>query len=392
MPMSTPGDRFLNTPTRVAISAGASLAVILAFAAGDFVGQNRNKSLVDQSISQVLKHDVLAPKRIELERAAINSIIKATGDQWANYFPLAATSTLNDSLGGHYSGIGIWLRINRAGVLEVSGVQPKSPAALAGIKPLDLVVNIAGQPMTGSTVANAVMALRGGSGTQVAIQLSRNQQQFRVNITRASVSSNDVVATPLTSASGKASGILYIQVAAFSAGVSDQVQTLLSKYSHNKGVILDLRDNPGGMIDEAAKLASLFLSTGPVVSYSVQGGDDQYLTSTNTSPDLSPMTVLINRSSASAAEVVAGALQDRNRAVVLGEKSYGKGTVQNIITLSDGSKLEVTVGKYRTPNGRTIDGVGIQPDLPATEDVEISRAIQVLGGLATLDTGSKQSK
>jgi carboxyl-terminal processing protease len=390
--MSTPGDRFLNTPTRVAISAGATLAVILAFAAGDFVGQRRNKSLVDQSISQVLKHDALAPKRSELERAAINSIIKATGDQWANYFPLAATSTLNDSLGGHYSGIGIWLRINRAGVLEVSGVQPKSPAALAGIKPLDLVVNIAGQPMTGSTVANAVMALRGGSGTQVAIQLSRNQQQFRVNITRASVSSNDVVATPLTSTNGKASGILYIQVAAFSAGVSDQVQTLLSKYSHNKGVILDLRDNPGGMIDEAARLASLFLSTGPVVSYSVQGGDDQYLTSTNTSPDLSPMTVLINRSSASAAEVVAGALQDRNRAVVLGEKSYGKGTVQNIITLSDGSKLEVTVGKYRTPNGRTIDGVGIQPDLPATEDVEISRAIQVLGGLATLDTGSKQSK
>ena len=392
MPMSTPGDRFLNTPTRVAISAGATLAVILAFAAGDFVGQRRNKSLVDQSISQVLKHDALAPKRSELERAAINSIIKATGDQWANYFPLAATSTLNDSLGGHYSGIGIWLRINRAGVLEVSGVQPKSPAALAGIKPLDLVVNIAGQPMTGSTVANAVMALRGGSGTQVAIQLSRNQQQFRVNITRASVSSNDVVATPLTSANGRASGILYIQVAAFSAGVSDQVQSLLSKYPHNKGVILDLRDNPGGMIDEAAKLASLFLSTGPVVSYSVQGGDDQYLTSTNTSPDLSPMTVLINRSSASAAEVVAGALQDRNRAVVLGEKSYGKGTVQNIITLSDGSKLEVTVGKYRTPNGRTIDGVGIQPDLPATEDVEISRAIQVLGGLATLDTGSKQSK
>jgi carboxyl-terminal processing protease len=390
--MSTPGDRFLNTPTRVAISAGATLAVILAFAAGDFVGQRRNKSLVDQSISQVLKHDALAPKRSELERAAINSIIKATGDQWANYFPLAATSTLNDSLGGHYSGIGIWLRINRAGVLEVSGVQPKSPAALAGIKPLDLVVNIAGQPMTGSTVANAVMALRGGSGTQVAIQLSRNQQQFRVNITRASVSSNDVVATPLTSANGRASGILYIQVAAFSAGVSDQVQSLLSKYPHNKGVILDLRDNPGGMIDEAAKLASLFLSTGPVVSYSVQGGDDQYLTSTNTSPDLSPMTVLINRSSASAAEVVAGALQDRNRAVVLGEKSYGKGTVQNIITLSDGSKLEVTVGKYRTPNGRTIDGVGIQPDLPATEDVEISRAIQVLGGLATLDTGSKQSK
>jgi len=392
MPMSTPGDRFLNTPTRVAISAGATLAVILAFAAGDFVGQRRNKSLVDQSISQVLKHDALAPKRSELERAAINSIIKATGDQWANYFPITATPALSDSLGGHYSGIGIWLRVNRAGVLEVSGVQPKSPAALAGIKPLDLVISIAGRSMSGSTVATAVTALRGESGTQVAVQLSRNQQQFRVNITRASVSSGNVVGTPLTTTNGKPSGILYIQVAAFSSGVADQVQSLLSKYPHAKGIILDLRDNPGGIIDEASKLASLFLSTGPIVSYSVQGGDNQYLTSTNASPDLAPMTVLINRSSASAAEVVTGALQDRNRAVVLGEKSYGKGTVQNIITLSDGSKLEITVGKYVTPNGRVIDGVGIQPDLPVTEDVEISRAIQVLGGLATLDTGSKQSK
>ena len=392
MPMSTPGASFLNTPTRVAIAGGTSLAMILAFAAGDFVGQHRNKSLVDQSISEVLKHDALAPKKSELERAAINSIIKATGDQWANYFPTSTTAALNESLGGRYSGIGIWLRINRSGVLEVSGVQPKSPAALAGIKPLDTLISIGGASMSGATVATAVAALRGGAGTQVAMQLSRNEQQYRVNITRASVSSGDVVGTPLTNPNGKQSGILYIQVAAFSMGVADQVQGLLNKYPHSKGIILDLRDNPGGIIDEASKLGSLFLSTGPIVSYSVRGGDDQYLTSTNTSPDLAPMTVLVNRSSASAAEVVAGALQDRNRAVVLGEKSYGKGTVQNIITLSDGSKLEITVGKYRTPNGRIIDGVGIQPDLPVTEDVEIARAIQVLGGLATLDTGSKQSK
>jgi carboxyl-terminal processing protease len=392
MTMSLPDDRFLNTRTRVGVAAGATLAVILAFAAGDYLGQHRNKSLVDQSISQVLKHDALAPKKSELERAAIDSIIKATGDQWANYFPTATTTALTESLGGRYSGIGVWLRVNRSGVLEVSGVQPKSPAALAGVKPLDVVVNIGGQSMTASTVATAVAALRGAAGTQVAIQLSRNDHQYRVNISRATVSSGDVVATPLTTTNGKTSGILYVQVAAFSMGVTDQVHALLTKYSHAKGVVLDLRDNPGGIIDEASRLASLFLSTGPVVSYSVRGGDDQYLTSSNTSPDLAPMTVLINRSSASAAEVVAGALQDRNRAVVLGEKSYGKGTVQNIITLSDGSKLEITVGKYRTPSGRAIDGVGIQPDLPVTEDVEIPRAIQVLGGLATLDTGSKQNK
>jgi carboxyl-terminal processing protease len=390
--MSTPGDRFLSTPNRVGIAAGTSLAIILAFAAGDYIGQHRNTSLVDQSIAQVLKHDALAPKRSELERAAIDSIIKATGDQWANYFPTTSTPALTESLGGRYSGIGVWLRINRAGVLEVSGVQPKSPAALAGIKPLDTVISIANRSMSGATVATAVSSLRGTAGTQVAMQLARAEQQYRVNISRASVSSGDVAGAPLTTSSGKSSGILYLQVSAFSAGVAEQVKALLHKYSHAKGVVLDLRDNPGGIIDEAANLASIFLSTGPVVSYSVRGGDDQYLTSSNASPDLAPMTVLINRSSASAAEVVAGSLQDRNRAVVLGEKSYGKGTVQNIITLSDGSKLEITVGKYRTPNGRIIDGVGIQPDLPVTEDVEIARAIQVLGGLATLDTGSKQNK
>ena len=161
MPMSTPGASFLNTPTRVAIAGGTSLAIILAFAAGDFVGQHRNKSLVDQSISEVLKHDALAPKKSELERAAINSIIKATGDQWANYFPTSTTAALNESLGGRYSGIGIWLRINRSGVLEVSGVQPKSPAALAGIKPLDTLISIGGASMSGATVATAVAALRG---------------------------------------------------------------------------------------------------------------------------------------------------------------------------------------------------------------------------------------
>ena len=103
------------------------------------------------------------------------------------------------------------------------------------------------------------------------------------------------------------------------------------------------------------------------------------------------MTILINRSTASSAEAIAGAMQDRNRGVVLGERSYGKGTVQEIITLSDGSLLEVTIGKYRTPAGRVIDGQGINPDLLVPENIELTKALQVLSGLATLDTGSNAS-
>ena len=169
------------------------------------------------------------------------------------------------------------------------------------------------------------------------------------------------------------------------------MKVALDKYPHSKGIILDLRDNPGGSIDEAVNLASLFLNEGTIVSYTRKNNTDRVLSSTNTNPDAAPMTILINRSTASSAEAIAGAMQDRNRGVVLGERSYGKGTVQEIITLSDGSLLEVTVGKYRTPEGRVIDGQGINPDLLVPENIELAKALQVLSGLATLDTGANAS-
>jgi carboxyl-terminal processing protease len=147
---------------------------------------------------------------------------------------------------------------------------------------------------------------------------------------------------------------------------------------------LDLRDNPGGLLNVAVDVASNFLNEGTVVSYSRKNASEVVLESTNKNPDSAPMTVLINRSTASAAEVIAGALQDRNRAVILGEKSYGKGTVQEIIDLVDGSKLEITIGKYRTPNGRVIDQVGISPDLLVPDEQDISKALLVLGGLSAI--------
>ena len=134
-------------------------------------------------------------------------------------------------------------------------------------------------------------------------------------------------------------------------------------------------------------LASLFLSEGTVVSYSRQNNSDEVLNSNNANPEVAPMVVLINRSTASSAEVITGALQDRNRAVVLGEKSYGKGTVQEIFNLYGGSQLEITIGKYRTPSGHIIDKVGITPDLLVNDKNELSTALSVLQGLATFNGG-----
>jgi carboxyl-terminal processing protease len=376
---------FLNTPFRVAFAAISSLAVILAFAAGDYFGQFRHRSIVDQSIRQVIAGESQSLKKSELERAAIEAVLKATGDQWANYFPSKSVEIFNQTTDGRYSGIGVWLRKNQTGTIEVSSVQPNSPAAAAGLKTLDAIDAINGVATNGAQISTTIAALRGSPGSEVIIDFERSQVKKRVKVIRASVLNGDVEATQI------APGILYIQVSAFSTNISYDVSRALLKYDHKQGIILDLRDNPGGLLKEGVDLASLFLNEGVVVSYSRRGNSDRILSSTSKNAVTSPMTILINKSTASAAEVVTGALQDRNRAVVLGEKSYGKGTVQELRDLYDGSQIEITVGKYRTPSGRIIDHVGITPDLVVPDSQEIAKAIGVLGGLAALEAG-KTSK
>jgi len=361
-----------------ATAAVASFAIILSFAIGDYIGQSRNKSPVEESISKILSKSPTPLKRSNLERAAIEGALKASGDQWANYFPQESVQNLNQTLEGRYSGIGIWLRKNKSGILEVSSVQPNSPAAKAGIKVLDALVDINGVGMDGASIATAIAALRGRPNTKLQISLERNQDPIRLEILRESIFNGDVVAYQL------ASKVVYIQISSISSQVSNDVAVALEKFPHSQGIVLDLRDNPGGLLSVAVDIASHFLNEGTIVSYARKNASEVILESTNRNADAAPMTVLINRSTASAAEVIAGALQDRNRAVILGERSYGKGTVQEIINLTDGSKLEITIGKYRTPNGKVIDQVGISPDLLVPENEEIKKALLVLSGLSSI--------
>ncbi|MEJ6574678.1 MAG: S41 family peptidase [Actinomycetes bacterium] len=359
-------------------AAIASLAIILAFALGDYVGQSRNQSSVEQSISKILDKSPTPLKRNKLERAAIEAALKASGDQWANYFPQESAAILTQALDGRYSGIGIWLRKKKSGVLEVSSVQVNSPAARAGVKVLDAIVDINGVGMEGTSIATVIASLRGSPNTKLKLGIERNQDLIRFEITRESLLSGDVVAYQL------APKVVYIQISAITSQVSSDVSIALAKFSHTNGIVLDLRDNPGGLLNVAVDVASQFLSEGTVVSYSRKNDSEVILESKGMNPESAPMTVLINRATASSAEVLAGALQDRNRAVILGEESYGKGTVQEIIDLVDGSKLEITIGKYRTPNGRVIDQVGISPDLLVPDGEEIAKALLVLSGLSAI--------
>ena len=355
-----------------ATAAIASFAIILSFGIGDYVGQSRNKSPVEESISKILAKNPTPLKRNNLERAAIEGALKASGDQWANYFPQESVNNLNQTLEGRYSGIGIWLRKTKSGILEVSSVQQNSPAAKAGVKVLDALVDLNGVAMDGASIATAIAALRGAPNTKLEITLERNQELFELEIVRESLLNGDVVAYQL------ASKVVYIQISSISSQVASDVAVALVKFPHSNGIVLDLRDNPGGLLNVAVDVASLFLTEGTIVSYARKNDSEVVLESTKKKSDSAPMTVLINRSTASAAEVIAGALQDRNRAVILGEKSYGKGTVQEIIDLTGGSKLEITIGKYRTPSGKVIDQVGIAPDLLVPENDSNNKALLLL--------------
>ena len=354
----------------------------IGYSIGYLVSKNqRSTSIVDQAIARVSSGDPHSPTEILLQRAAIEAVLKATKDRWSNYFPPTSAIAFDATLQGRYSGIGIWLRRNLQNKLEISSVQPKSPASHAGLKVSDQLLTVDGTVISDASVTDGVAALRGSPNTSVTLGLRRSGGNFSAVLRRAAVLTGDVLASQV------APKTLYIQISAISLHAADDVATALNKYPHSRGVILDLRDNPGGVLSEAVALASAFLSPGPIVSYTRKDGLPQTMNSTNSLPDTAPMVVLINGSTASSAEVIAGALQDRNRAVVIGEQSYGKGTVQEISSLSDGSQLEITVGQYHLPSGRAIDQVGITPDLKVSEVHELAQAVSILTGLVAFDSG-----
>ncbi len=213
-----------------------------------------------------------------------------------------------------------------------------------------------------------------------------------VDLTRVAVTSDDVTVDRLPG------GVLLVSVDAFTRGVGRQVRAALaadasSRPSDRAGVVLDLRANSGGLVDEAVEVAGAFLDGGVVVSYDRRGRDTRTLEAAPGGDVATPLVVLVDGGTASAAEIVAAAMQDRGRAVIVGSRTFGKGSVQEPATLSDGSAIELTVGQYVTPSGRMIDGVGIDPDVlvDATDPaVAERRALDVLTGLvASLPTAGR---
>lgn len=356
------------------------LSLSLVFGLGYTLGKNENTGPVDQALREILAVDPEGASLEILRQAAIEGALRATGDEWSNYFPESTMDVFNDRLFNEYTGLGIWLRKVETGGIEVAGIQAQSPAQSSGIKLGDTLLSVNESSLEGLSLASSLAIIRGAIGKSVDLRVDRRGREFILSLERATLSIENVTLAQI------AQGVVLVDVANFNLGTSVQIASQLNSFNTKNGIVIDLRDNPGGQIIEAVKTAELFVSGGVLVSYQKVDSDPIIFRSQSLKPNRSPLIILINRGSASAAEILAGALQDRNRAVLIGERTQGKGTVQEFITLNDGSKLELTVAKYRTPSGRIIDGIGIEPDLAAKDDEIAERALQVLSGLASLNS------
>ncbi|MBC7268732.1 MAG: PDZ domain-containing protein [Streptomyces sp.] len=315
---------------------------------------------------------------------AAQRAVSRSGDRWGAVYSKGEYEEFEDALDGEYTGVGLWARRERSGRVEVTEVRSGSPAADAGIRAGDRLRSVDGRSVDGLPVTEVVALLRGdagdaSAGSTVRLGVERGTRAWSLTLRRARLSTDSVTVRRL------ADGATVIKVAAFTKGSGDAVRTAVRQAPAADGVILDLRGNPGGLVTEAVTAASAFLDGGLVATYDVEG-EQQALHAEPDGDTTRPLVTLVDGGTMSAAELLTGALQDRGRAVVVGSRTFGKGSVQMPRELPDGSVAELTVGHYRTPAGRGVDGEGITPDLEAGREA-LSRAETVLGGLGQQDPG-----
>lgn len=351
----------------------------LTFVLGLGIGNRAGDSVVDNAINRIINNVPNEIEKAAIERAAIEGALKATGDQWANYFPSSALDIFNNRSANQMTGIGIALSKKKTGALEISQILDNSPASTSRLKVGDQVLEINGTDVQGASVETALALIRSEIGSAVDILAARGNSKFQVTLKSEKVSLQTVKASQIENSVG------YFKISNFSTSTYEEIQSAFSQLNTDAGVIIDLRNNPGGLIKSAVDVAGLFVKRGVITSYKLADEERVYSVS-NPKPIMAPLVIIVNRNTSSAAEMFAAAMQDRNRGVVIGERTYGKGSVQDFVELKDGSKLEITVALYLTPAGKSIEGVGVTPDLVVKESDLTVKALQILGGLAELST------
>ncbi len=300
--------------------------------------------------------------REDLLQGAIEGMLRKL-DPHSAYVSMEELRMMQEDFSGEFGGIGIQIGMRDNQLVVISPIED-TPAHEAGLQAGDLILEINSESTQGKSLTDAVRLIRGPKGESVELTIlsADENKPKKVKIVRDTIPVHSVRIQELET------GFVQLRITDFKGKTTDDLREEISKYKSSqelKGIILDLRNNPGGLLDQAVSVSDLFLDHGLIVY--TQGRDKEQRKDFNASrraADVStPMIVLINAGSASASEIVAGALQDRNRALVLGEDTFGKGSVQSIIPLSDGSAIKLTIALYYTPSGRAIQAEGISPDL-----------------------------
>lgn len=325
------------------------------------------------------------PPEDELTYAVIRGLLESLDDEYTRFTPPEAAELVRERMEGTFEGIGAFVRENDEGLTEIVRPMDGQPADLAGLQAGDVIIAVDGESVTDRTLDEVIALIRGPEGTDVTLTIRREGvDPFDVTITRA------FIEIPIVESEMLDEGIAYLRLTSFSANAEEQLTEAIEELlaENPEGLILDLRDNPGGFLDQSIAVADLFLSEG-VVLYErsrTQDLDEVYRSETGDLAEEVPLVVLINAGSASASEIVAGAIRDQDRAILIGETTFGKGSVQLTHTLSDGSELRVTIARWYLPSNQSIDDNGIAPDievetpedLGGEEDTQLQRAIEYL--------------
>lgn len=313
-----------------------------------------------QVIDMIERSYVRDVGREELIQGAIKGMLKSL-DPHSAYLDKDAFQEMQVETTGEFTGVGIEITIQNGRLTVVSPIEG-TPAFEAGLKAGDVILEIDGEPTQDISIMDAVHKIRGPKGTEVELTILHKD----ANAPKKIKVKRDVIPVHTTKSRLLEQGYLYVRITNFNENTTDELRKALEEHEDElKGVVLDLRNNPGGLLKQAVSVADIFLREGKIVYTKGKVDQAQMNFSADREPsDLNvPMTVIINSGTASASEIVAGALQDQQRALIVGERSFGKGSVQTVIPLVDGSGIKLTTALYYTPDGRSIQAAGIEPDI-----------------------------
>ena len=303
-------------------------------------------------------HYVQEVERGKLIDGAISGMVNSLGDPHSVYLAPQIYNALRAETTGSFGGIGVYMSFKNGGV-QVMSVIPDSPGQRAGLQAGDEILAVDGQSIEEISPGEVALKIRGQIGTNVELLIHRDGAEDKTyNLTRESIQMKTVAGKMLDDKIG------YIRISNFSENTGEEFKSTLHELERAgmKGFILDMRQNPGGVITSCIEVAREIVPEGTITSVIQRDGEKEVYTSSLSAAKF-PIVVLLDENSASAAELLSGALQDTKAAIIVGEKSYGKGSVQTLIPMAHNDGLKLTVAKYYTPNGRSIDGEGISPDV-----------------------------